>query len=79
MKQYINYFLNYLETEKDAASSTIHKYNADLERMFKYLNVTDINEVAQNHLRGYLNYLKQTFNYTSTTMAHKNIRFTNFL
>jgi site-specific recombinase XerD len=35
MNQYIDYFLNYLQTEKDAASSTIHKYRADLERLFK--------------------------------------------
>ena len=28
MKQYINYFLNYLQTEKDAAESTICKYKA---------------------------------------------------
>lgn len=50
MKQYINYFLNYLQTEKDAASSTIHKYRADLERLFEYLKLSDINEVTQNHL-----------------------------
>ena len=28
MNQYIDYFLNYLQTEKDAAKSTIHKYRA---------------------------------------------------
>jgi len=26
MKKYIDFFLNYLQTEKDAAKSTIHKY-----------------------------------------------------
>jgi len=35
MNQYIDYFLNYLQTEKDAANSTVHKYRADLERLFK--------------------------------------------
>ena len=49
MKQYIDYFLNYLQTEKDAASSTIHKYRADLERLFEYLQVNDINEINQNN------------------------------
>ena len=34
MIEYINYFLNYLQTEKDAAKSTIHKYKADLEGPF---------------------------------------------
>ncbi len=39
--------------EKDAASSSIHKYNADLERLFEYLQTSDINKVTQNHLREY--------------------------
>ena len=71
MNQYINYFLNYLQTEKDAAKSTIHKYRADLERLFEYLKVTDINEINQNHLREYLNYIRQTNNYTSSSIANK--------
>ncbi len=28
MNEYIDYFLNYLQTEKDAAKSTIYKYRA---------------------------------------------------
>jgi Site-specific recombinase XerD len=71
MNQYIDYFLNYLQTEKDAAKSTIHKYRADLERLFDYLQVTDINEINQNHLRDYLNYIRQTYNYTSSSIANK--------
>jgi Site-specific recombinase XerD len=71
MNQYIDYFLNYLQTEKDAAKSTIHKYRADLERLFEYLQVTDINEINQNHLRDYLNYIRQTYNYTSSSIANK--------
>jgi site-specific recombinase XerD len=51
MDEYINYFLNYLQTEKDAAKSTIHKYKADIENLFNYLQLTDINEINQNHLR----------------------------
>ncbi|GAH05113.1 unnamed protein product [marine sediment metagenome] len=34
MNEYINYFLNHLQTEKDAAKSTIHKYKANLKRLF---------------------------------------------
>ena len=71
MKQYIDYFLNYLQTEKDAAKSTIHKYRADLERLFEYLQVTDINEINQNHLRDYLNHIRETYNYTSSSIANK--------
>jgi site-specific recombinase XerD len=71
MKQYIDYFLNYLQTEKDAAKSTIHKYRADLERLFEYLSLNDINEINQNHLRDYLNYIRQTYNYNSSSIANK--------
>jgi len=71
MKQYINYFLNYLQTEKDAAKSTIHKYRADLEKLFDYLQISYINEINQNHLRDYLNHIRQTYNYTSSSIANK--------
>ena len=71
MKKYIDYFLNYLQTEKDAAKSTIHKYRADLERLFEYLQVNDINDINQNHLRDYLNHIRQTYNYTSSSIANK--------
>ena len=67
MNQYIDYFLsNYLQTEKDAANTTIHKYRADL-----YLQPSDINEINQNQLRGYLNYIRQKYNYTSSSIANK--------
>jgi len=71
MNNFIDYFLNYLQTEKDAAKSTIHKYKADLERLFKYLQITDINEINQNHLREYLNHIRQVYNYTSSSIANK--------
>jgi site-specific recombinase XerD len=71
MNNYIDYFLNYLQTEKDAANNTIHKYRADLERLFEYLQITDINEINQNRLRDYLNYIRQTYNYTSSSVANK--------
>ena len=45
MNQYIDYFLNYLQTEKDASPNTIHKYRSDLKRLFEYSQVTDINEI----------------------------------
>lgn len=35
MNKYINYFLNYMQTERDASPFTIHKYNADLNKLFK--------------------------------------------
>ena len=35
MKHFNNYFLNYLQTEKDAAKSTIYKYKADIEKLFE--------------------------------------------
>jgi site-specific recombinase XerD len=38
MNEFIDYFLNYLQTEKDAERFTIHKYRADLERLSGYLS-----------------------------------------
>ena len=38
MDKFIDYFLNYLQTEKDAANNTIHKYKTDLERLFNYFD-----------------------------------------
>jgi len=71
MKEYIDYFLNYLQTEKDASPSTIHKYKADLIKLFEYLKISDINNINQNHLRDYLNHIRQTYNYTSSSIANK--------
>ena len=71
MNQYIDYFLNYLQTEKDASPNTIHKYRADLKKLFEYLKIADINEINQNHLRKYLNHIRQTYNYTSSSIANK--------
>jgi len=71
MERFIDYFLNYLQTEKDAEKSTIHKYRADLKRLFEYLQVSDINDIDQNHLRDYLNYIRQAYNYTSSSVANK--------
>ena len=38
MQEYIDYFLNYLQIEKDAAKSTVHKYKVGLERLSGYLS-----------------------------------------
>jgi len=71
MNQYIDYFLNYLQTEKDASLSTIHKYKADLDKLFEYLKKSSIDDIDQNHLRDYLNHIRQTYNYTSSSIANK--------
>ncbi len=71
MEKYINYFLNYLQTEKDASPQTIHKYRTDLRKLFEFLKTTDINDINQNHLRDYLNHIRLTYNYTSSSIANK--------
>ncbi len=71
MNKYIDYFLNYLQTEKDSSPNTIHKYKADLKKLFEYLEITNINETNQNHLRDYLNHIRQTYNYASSSIANK--------
>jgi len=71
MNKYINYFLNYLQTEKDASPITIKIYKANLKKLFQYLNTADINAINQNHLRDYLNQIRQTYNYASSSIANK--------
>jgi len=71
MKKYIDYFLNYLQTEKDASPKTIHKYRADLKKLFEYLKIADIDDINQNHLRDYLNHIRQTYNYPSSSITNK--------
>ena len=55
MKEYINYFLNYLQTEKDTSPKTNYKYKSDLNRLFSYLNshynITEINKIEIKILR----------------------------
>ena len=38
MNEFIDYFLNYLQTEKDTAKPSMHKCGADLERLSGYLS-----------------------------------------
>jgi site-specific recombinase XerD len=49
MNKYIDYSLNYLQIEKDAAKSTIHRYGADLEKLFKYLQLKLIGSPLQEN------------------------------
>jgi len=57
MNKYIDYFLKYLQIEKDASVATIHKYKADFNKLFDYLKITDINTISQNYLRNYLKHI----------------------
>jgi site-specific recombinase XerD len=45
MNEFIDYFLNRLQTKKDDAKLTIHKYKADLNKLFEYLKIANINEI----------------------------------
>ena len=38
-----------------------------LKKLFEYLQVTDIDKINQN----YLNHIRQTYNYTSSSIANK--------
>ncbi len=54
MEDYIEYFMGYITTEKDA-SRTIHKYRSDLTRYQNYLktnlNLSDFGLVEAKHSR----------------------------
>ena len=86
MEEFIEYFLSFIKIEKAAASSTIHKYRADLNRLKNYLisklYITDFSNVELGHVRSYLAYLASSFEYQSSSMANKIIiirHFFNFL
>jgi len=75
VEDYIGHFIGYITTEKDAANSTVHKYRADLSRYQNYLktnqNLPDFSCVQPQHIREYLSYLKQSYNYRSSSLANK--------
>src|SRR5450830_747354 len=86
MDDFIEYFIDYISIEKAAATSTIHKYRADLHRFKNFLlsthYITDFTQVELSHVRSYLAYLASSFNYQSNSMANKIIiikHFFNFL
>jgi site-specific recombinase XerD len=75
MKEYIEYFISYISTEKGAAQSTIHKYRADLKRFQNFLktnlNISDFGSVKTEHIRNYLSHLKESYNYQTSSIANK--------
>ncbi|MCL4415618.1 MAG: tyrosine-type recombinase/integrase [Actinobacteria bacterium] len=83
MKDFIEYFIDYITIEKGAAQSTVHKYRADLYRFKNFLlsncHIMDFNNVELAHVRSYLAYLASSFNYQSSSMANKIIIIKHFL
>lgn len=75
MEDFIGYFISYLSIEKAAATSTIHKYRADLNRFRNFLttnqNLKDFSCITPENIRNYLSYLKNSFNYKTSSMANK--------
>jgi site-specific recombinase XerD len=75
VKDFIEYFISYITTEKVAALSTVHKYRADLHRFKNFIlanhHITDFNTVELKQVRSYLAYLASSYKYESSTMANK--------
>ena len=62
MYDQVNGFLKYLIIEKNASPRTIVKYKSDLNCLCSYLNehfsISDLNSVKINHIRDYLEHIK---------------------
>ena len=75
MEDFIEHFLSYISIEKAAASSTIHKYRADLDRFQNFLKTNfgteDFSCIAPEKIRDYLSHLKNSYNYKTSSMANK--------
>ena len=75
MKKYIDYFLNYMQTRKDASPNTIHKYKSDLNKSFSYLNshydITKINKIEIKILWSYLTEIIRKKNCIFPTISNK--------
>ncbi|GAH26668.1 unnamed protein product, partial [marine sediment metagenome] len=75
MKDFIEYFIDYITIEKDASPRTIHKYRADLTRFQDYLKINlglpGLNNIKLGHIRSYLYHLKESYSYRSSSLANK--------
>lgn len=60
MDHLLDLFLNYLSVEKGLSANTIAAYGADLQEMMEYLKelgISGFDEVARDHIVGYLGWL----------------------
>lgn len=76
MKERVQGFLNFLETEKGYAENTIAAYQNDLNQFYDYIQKDDEtpdswNEVKKEIIVGYIDNLKHGEKYASSTVARK--------
>ncbi|MGM0366718.1 MAG: tyrosine-type recombinase/integrase [Actinomycetota bacterium] len=75
MERQVNGFLKYLAIEKSSSQNTIIKYRADLNRLQIYLreklNIENPGSVTISHLRQYIEFTKDKYNLSPTTIANK--------
>jgi integrase/recombinase XerD len=76
MKEKVQSFLNFLETEKGYAENTIAAYQNDLNQFYEYLQVEDDKpenwaDVKKETVVHYIDQLKNSGEYASSTVARK--------
>jgi len=74
VSDYLTDFFNYLSIEKGLASNTTAAYRRDLERVFHYLSINQLNlaQVTAEELVGYLSWLRGRSN-TEFTISESSI------
>ena len=68
MHSYLELFLEYLKSERNASPNTVQSYSSDLQDFFAHVDVNS--EVAEEKITGYLEILKNK-NFRETTMKRK--------
>ncbi len=75
MDGHVNGFLKYLNIEKNSSPYTIVKYKADLKKLSlflkKHLIIETPGDITVSILREYIEYIKDTGNLSSSTVANK--------
>jgi len=54
MNKYLNYFLEYISTEKNLSENTINSYKTDIKQYFEMCNITKLEQLNKYTIREYL-------------------------
>ena len=69
-KNYLKYFLSYLEVERNFSKHTLRAYSSDIMAFLIWLDERHLDEIKYSNLKEYLLFLYK-FNYSKTTMSRK--------
>ena len=69
-KNYLKYFLSYLEVERNFSSHTLRAYSSDITAFLIWLDKRPVDEIKYSTIKEYLLFIYK-FNYSKTTLARK--------